>query len=271
MDGTFQTKKSLGQHFLTSPLVPNWLCDAADLTPGETVLEVGPGTGVLTAELLGRGVKVIALEADPRAIGVLTERFPTELRDGRLHLEQFDVRSLNLETKTEVNDQHYKVVSNIPYYLSGHLFRTFLATTVQPSQLVFLVQKEVAKRATVSQRSGEKESLLSLSIQAYGTPRYVKTVARGHFNPPPQVDSAIIAITKINREHFKNLDETFFFQLLRQGFGQKRKQLLGNLSELYDRSRLINSFSTVGLASSVRAEDVPLEQWLQLAKHLAER
>lgn len=231
MTEKFEHKKSLGQHFLTSSVVPRWMCDAGDIKPAETVVEIGPGTGVLTEELLLRGANVIALEADQRAIDVLTERFTNHCESGQLKVLHADVRNFDW-TSLGLKNSSYKVVANIPYYLSGLLFRTILENEVQPSTLVFLVQKEVAKRATSDISKGEKESLLSLSIKSFGEPAYIKNVSRGHFTPPPKVDSGIIAVRNISRDNFIDVPTIFFFELLHLGFGQKRKQLLGNLSNI---------------------------------------
>ncbi|MFT5849373.1 MAG: 16S rRNA (adenine1518-N6/adenine1519-N6)-dimethyltransferase [Patiriisocius sp.] len=265
---SFQHKKSLGQHFLTSNVVPTWMCDAADLSARDFVLEIGPGTGVLTKEILARGATVLALEADTRAIEVLEETFATEISDGTLILRHCDVRTLDLTAVPEISTGSFKVVANIPYYLSGLLFRMFLESPVQPTDLVYLVQKEVAKRATTTISTGGKESLLSLSVNVYGTGKYVKTVTRGHFTPPPKVDSGIIVIRNIGKHNFTNIEESLFFNVLHIGFGQKRKQLLGNLTKHYDRELLINIFSTIDLSVSIRAEDVPLPMWLTLVEKL---
>jgi 16S rRNA (adenine1518-N6/adenine1519-N6)-dimethyltransferase len=144
-----------------------------------------------------------------------------------------------------------------------------LESAIQPKSLVFLVQKEVAKRNTEDLKHGGKESILSLSVKAFGVPIYVKAVSRGHFTPPPKIDSAIILVQNITRDNFQNIDPSFFFELLHIGFGQKRKQLLGNLSKHFDRNTLTNIFSTLSLPVSTRAEDVPLEKWLQLTAALA--
>lgn len=264
----FETKKSLGQHFLTSAVVPRWMCDAAEVTAGDLVLEIGPGTGVLTRELLLRGAHVVALEADARAIAVLQETFATEVRNGSLTVYHSDVRQMDLSSITELAGKPFKVVANIPYYLSGMLFRSMLESEVQPTDLVYLVQKEVAKRITSDLSRGEKESILSLSVKAFGTARYIKTVSKGHFSPPPKIDSAIIAVRNIHTDNFKDLDMRFFFELLHIGFGQKRKQLLGNLSKFYSREELTNIFSTLSIPLSTRAEDLSLEIWLTLAKSL---
>lgn len=239
------------------------MVEAAGVLPGDTVLEIGPGTGALTRELLQSGARVIALEADERAITILKETFPEELTAGMLTLHHSDVREVDYRA-LDLKEHGYSVVANIPYYLSGHLFRLFLETNIQPKTIVFLVQKEVAERIA----RDPKESLLSLSVKVYGDPTYIGTVKRGNFTPPPKVDSAIIAITRISRERFGGVPETFFFELLHLGFASKRKQLLGNLAEKYPRDVLSSVFSTLGLDPKVRGEDVPLSSWISLAKTL---
>ena len=263
-EGKFQHKKSLGQHFLKSDVVPKWMCDAASLKAGETVFEIGPGSGVLTKEILARGATVIALEADERAIEILEKQYKDEIANGNFVLHHGDARSLNLADLGLKNGQ-YKAVSNIPYYLSGHLFRTLLESDCQPSDLVFLVQKEVAGRIA----RDPKASLLSLSVKVFGTPKYIKTVGSGHFTPPPAIDSAIILISNINKQNFEGLDSQLFFDLIHLGFGARRKQLLGNLSKEYDRTTLTNIFSTLELPLDVRAEDLSLEKWLTLVRSIA--
>lgn len=240
------------------------MCDAANLTEGETVLEIGPGTGALTRELLLRGAHVVALEADERAIEVLKETFSNEITSKRLVVYHSDVRELSLSAIPEIHGKPYKVVANIPYYLSGLLFRTLLESENQPTDLVFLVQKEVAWRIA----RDEKESLLSLSVKAFGTPKYVRTVSKGHFTPPPKIDSAIIALYDISTKNFAHLKKSDFFEILHLGFGQKRKQLLGNLSKSYSRDQLSQIFSTLDIPQNARAEDVSLEEWLQLVEKI---
>ena len=268
MSESFAHKKSLGQHFLNSDIVPRWLCDAADLNPGESVLEIGPGTGALTRELLARGAAVTALEADARAIEVIHQTFRSEITAGQLTVLHTDVRELDLASVPLVS-QPYKIVANIPYYLSGLLFRTCLDTENQPNQLVFLVQKEVAKRATATISRGEKESLLSLSVKLFGEPEYVRSVSKGHFTPPPKVDSAIIAVRNISRNNCVAVPSSVIFELLHLGFGQKRKQLLGNLSAVFDRQLLTETFTQLGLDTTIRAEDIALPEWLTLIEALA--
>jgi len=263
MNGTFEHKKSLGQHFLTSDYAPKQMCDAAALAVGDIVLEIGPGTGVLTKEILARGSQVIAVEADRRAITALSETFTEQIASGQLVVHHADAREL-FPSEFGLEAGKYKVVANIPYYLSGSLFRQLLDTECQPNTLVFLVQKEVAERIA----RDKKESLLSLSVKAFGEPTYICTIKRGHFTPPPKVDSAIIAVRGISRENFTDIRTEDFFHLLHLGFGQKRKQLLGNLANEFDREVVAAAMEKVTIPQNARAEDISLSTWHTLAIQL---
>lgn len=262
----FITKKSLGQHFLNNTRVPELMAEAGNVTEGDIVLEIGPGTGVLTRELLKRCTHVIAFEADIRAIESLSATFINEIASQKLTLIHGDVRNIDLNA-LGLRPSAFKIIANIPYYLSGMLFRIFLENDIQPSDLVFLVQREVAERIT----RDKKESLLSLSVKIFGNPRYVKTIGKGNFTPPPKIDSAIIAITDISKKHLKTtgITQTQFFSLLHEGFKSRRKQLLGNLSETLDRKTLTHIFSTLELPLDVRGEDLTLTQWLNLCQKIS--
>lgn len=263
MTEKFEHKKSLGQHFLNSDYVPKKMCAAAGDIAGKTVLEIGPGTGALTREILAQGARVVAVEADARAITALEAAFPEAIASGQLTLHHHDARTLD-PRQFGLAKHSYIVISNIPYYLSGHLFRTLLETDQQPSKLVFLVQKEVAERIA----RDKKESLLSLSIKAFGDPSYIGTIKKSHFTPPPKVDSAIIAITNIGQHHFATVDRDHFFSILHLGFGQKRKQLVGNLADMYPREKVAQLISDLDLPPTIRAEDIPLSTWLHIATQL---
>ncbi len=267
----FKAKKSLGQYFLNNMRIPQLMADAGNVVKGDTVLEIGPGTGVLTRELLARGARVVAIEADARAIASLEASFKSEITSKNLVIIHADIREFprgplgNSLTELGIIEHTYKVVANIPYYLSGMLFRTFLESHLQPSTLVFLVQKEVAERIG----RDPKESLLSLSIKVFGDPKYVLTVKKGNFTPSPKVDSAIIAITNISHTKFRNITEADFFRILHAGFAAKRKQLLGNLARIFPREELLHIFSTLGLKEDVRGEDLTIEVWLTLVSALS--
>lgn len=253
-------KKSLGQHFLKSAAYVRAIADAADIQPGERVLEVGPGEGALTKELLARGAQVVVVEKDHRLIPILEVTFTKEISDGRLTIREGD--ALEIDEGTLMGNEPYKLVANIPYYITGALFKKFLSSQQQPTTLVFLVQKEVAERIARS----KKESILSLSVKAYGDAKYVKTVPAGAFAPPPDVDSAILAIQHVSKKNFKDRKhEERFFELVRAGFSQKRKMLKKNLGSLFGAT-IAERFIDVDISENIRAEDVTLTQWLTLAK-----
>lgn len=254
-------KKSLGQNFLMHAQTAARIADAAQLTKESTVLEIGPGTGMLTKELLARAGRVIAIEADGDLIPGLSERFSEECASGKLELIHGDVRAFDPGSIAGP----YVLAANIPYYITGEILRTFLGAAHKPQSITVLVQKEVAERIARS----TKESLLSLSVKAYGTPIYRFTVPRGAFVPAPNVDSAVLSITAIAQDAFSSPEEEeLFFSMLRAGFAQKRKRLARNLEAVSARERVQAAFATLGLEDNVRAEDIPLTTWRALTHAL---
>jgi 16S rRNA (adenine1518-N6/adenine1519-N6)-dimethyltransferase len=256
-------KKSLGQNFLRSEKVIADIVDAAQLTGDETVLEIGPGHGILTEKLLSHARKVIAVEKDRRLIPILKEKFPEDIASGKLTLIEQDV----LEFKPEdhgLMPQHYAIIANIPYYITGELMQKFLEESAHPHTMVLMVQKEVANRIT----DKKKGSILGMSVRAYGYPKYVRTVPRSFFTPSPNVDSAVIAIHRISKDFFKDFEEKWFFRVLKAGFGHKRKQLVGNLKEFADRESILSIFHTLNLKETCRAEDLSIEDWSALSQNL---
>jgi len=252
-------KKSLGQNFLMHARIAERIAAVAAID-GQTVLEIGPGTGMLTRALLARAKKVIAVEADAELVAELEVRFSAEIKTKQFTLFHTDIRkfNLNLISRYSVKDG-YHVVANIPYYLTGEIFRMFLSAAQQPSSMTLLVQKEVAERIARSR----KESILSLSVKAYGEPKYEFTVPRGAFRPAPKVDSAVLSIRNISRTNFASTkEEEHFFALLHAGFAHKRKLLRNNLGELVEEKAL----RAAGVSEGTRAEDVPLPEWLALAR-----
>lgn len=253
----------LGQHFLTSQRVISSILHATDLDIPTTILEIGPGKGILTERLLENGHRVVAVEKDSQLVPYLSQKFGQSIKDSMFTLIHGDIRSFRVE---EHISEPYVLVANIPYYITGTILRTFLSEAHQPKSMTLLVQKEVAER--VCARDG-KESILSLSVKAYGTPYYVKTVSRKAFSPPPKVDSAILSITDISRAHFKNKEhEERFFALVKEGFSHKRKMLRNNLSSLLKKEDLENAFIQCTLQKNVRAENLSLQDWKCLTEDL---
>ncbi len=245
----------LGQHFLTRPEIAGWVADAVPLTPASTVLEIGPGHGILTRELLTRAGRVLAIEKDPLLVAELQHTFASDLRSEKLSLFESDIRDFSPDTCRELPTP-YTLCANIPYYLTGYIIRLFLTAHKQPTAMALLVQKEVAERVVA--RDG-KHSLLSLSVHAYGTPRIAHVVKAGAFSPPPKVDSAVLSITGISRDRFANtLHEERFYTLLHAAFGSKRKQVGSTLAALADE----RMFEVANIPKTARPEDVRLEEWL---------
>lgn len=248
-------KKSLGQHFLRCRWVVSTLIKAADLKSTDTVLEIGPGTGVLTRELVKSAGHVIAVEKDEAlAERLCTEKLPrTTVIVGDI-LKSYDIASRKIGA--------YKVVANIPYYLTSRLIRLLLEAKCHPKIIVLTVQKEVAQRIIAK---SPKMNLLALSVQAFGKPEIVKTVPAECFSPKPKVDSAIIKISEITGQFFvKNaIDKEFFFEIVRRAFSQKRKMLTSSLRS-YDIKHRV--FNMVGRA---RPQELSLERWAKIASELS--
>ncbi|HET8581351.1 MAG TPA: 16S rRNA (adenine(1518)-N(6)/adenine(1519)-N(6))-dimethyltransferase RsmA [Candidatus Paceibacterota bacterium] len=255
-----RTAAHLGQHFLASPVAVAAMVAAAHIDERSTVLEIGPGQGVLTEALLAAGARVVAIEKDPALALGLRGRFAGEIAAGKLVLIEGDTRdhapdSLPIEGA-------YAVAANIPYYITGEIIRTLLTAKHQPTTIALLIQKEVAQRIVA--RDG-KESILSLSVKAYGVPRIVRTVPAGAFRPAPSVDSAILAIEDVPRAFFGGFSEDAFFRIVKAGFAEKRKQLGGNLKALASAEEVSRALASAGIDPTVRAEDVALQQWAALA------
>lgn len=257
--GHKRTAAPLGQHLLTNSAVARRVAEEAGAGKGVSVYEVGPGKGMLTKELLSLGAKVVAVEKDPAMIEHLKNEFSSQLKARNLKLILGDARDVPPDSVYPKGA--YVIAANIPYYITGELIRTFLTSKNQPRSLALLVQKEVAERIARS----KKESILSLSVKAYGEPRYVTTVKRGNFSPPPKVDSAIVAIRHISRENFTTVSEEAFFSIVKAGFGQKRKTLAGNLKRVFKKD-CSKHMTALGLSLTTRAEDVALKTWLELAQ-----
>jgi 16S rRNA (adenine1518-N6/adenine1519-N6)-dimethyltransferase len=257
-------KKSLGQHFLNSAHYLNAVANAAGAGKGSVVLEIGPGEGALTEVLLHNGANVTAVEKDKRLIPILEEKFAREIKNKQFTIIEADALAFD----TKAIKVKYTVVGNIPYYITGALIRKYLTEKNQPTNLVFLIQKEVAERITMHGpvSKNPKESILSLSVQAYGNPKYVTTVPSGAFVPPPKVDSAILLVSNVSRDNFKNKgQEEHFFVLVKAGFAQKRKLLKKNLEAVLGKDAA-GAMEKAGIPENARAEDVRLAEWVALSK-----
>ncbi len=266
-----RAKKSLGQNWLKSESAIKEIVKAGEIKPGDWVLEIGPGRGVLTQALLLAEARVVAAEKDDRLIDFLHEKFAEEIKAGKLILIHDDILNIDFSVGWKSKAEPYKLIANIPYYITGQVIRKFLSEEeLQPSLMVLMVQKEVARRIVASDN---KESILSMSVKVYGEPKYIKTVPAGAFEPKPNVDSAILQIKNISRDFFlakkdllegdgEEISEANFFKILKKGFAQKRKLLKGNLG--VGEETLINC----KISPNARAEDLALENWQCLTREM---
>lgn len=276
-DSNFSAKKSLGQNFLHSPQAISAMVFATDIKKGDVILEIGPGKGALTVKLLESGAKVIAFEKDDRAIPFLHEKFPDEIKKGDLTIVHEDILKLDIENNPYFKASKYKISANIPYYITGELLRKFLESNNQPEKMVLMLQKEVARRivgeeSKKTDKNGvkiKKESILSISVKAYGTPKYITTVSRKFFRPVPNVDSAILAINNISKDFFyekdMKIDENKFFEVVKAGFAHKRKIVVKNLEEIIDKETLKRVWIELKIDTNVRAEELSLSDWKNIA------
>lgn len=257
-------KKSLGQNFLIAPRIVEMIALAGEIKAGETVIEIGPGKGVLTAELLKAGARVVAIEKDDRLIPILSDLFKREISAGTFALIHKDVMDISDEELSTLTDGTlYKVIANIPYYITGQIIRTFLSRKHQPLTMILMVQKEVAHRTIA--RDG-KESILSLAVKVYATPSLVMNVSRGNFFPIPNVDSAVLKLSDIQNPFKDKEIEERFFSFVKSGFAQKRKKLISNLLAVETKENLKELFKKYSLDENTRAEDLSLDVWKKLAE-----
>lgn len=256
-------KKSLGQHFLRSEKAIKDIVEASNINKGDIVLEVGPGEGVLTEALLTAGANVLAVEKDRRAYEYLEEKFMGSLKDMTMILYNLDILEVDLEKDLGLKAGSYQVVANIPYYITGILIRKLLESAVRPRAMTLLVQKEVAERIVARD---EKESMLSLSVKAYGEPFIVSRVKAGSFVPAPKVDSAIIRIEDIG-PHKAGEHEEQFWNITKAAFNGKRKTLSHTIGHFFEDPEKV--FVECDINPKERPENVSLHRWISLARHVA--
>lgn len=250
-------KKSLGQHWLRDRYVLEHIADCADITSTDTVLEIGPGLGTLTSELLSRAKEVIAVEFDPD----LARKIPGQFPGKNLTVINEDILTFDL-TKLPAG---YKVVANVPYYITSKIVQTLMTSSNKPSIAVLLVQKEVAER--IAAMPGDM-SILAVSAQIYAEAYLGDIVPAELFTPPPKVDSQVV-ILKTRPSPFISPDqERAFFRVVKAGFSAKRKKLRSSLSGglAISKPEAEELLDKAGISSDCRAEDLTLEQWRALTE-----
>jgi len=254
-----EAKKSLGQNFLKEEKFLDLIVDTAKIDKKETILEIGPGTGLLTDKILSFSKNVFCIEKDRRMIQYLADKYKGE--SCFPIVSEDDILKVNLPLFLEENKiKEYKVVANIPYYITGKLIRLFLETKIRPNSLTLLVQKEIAKRICSKAAS---MSILSISVQYFGDVKIIKEVSKEAFSPVPKVDSAIIHIVPFKGNRETLVLEKRFFQVVKNGFSNPRKKLLNNLVaglEL-NKDNLKEIFKKLDLEENVRAQELSVGKW----------
>ena len=281
MEHKIKPNKLLGQNFLTDKSVLKKIIETADLSPTDTVLEIGPGTGILTKELAQVVKRVIAVEKDPKMVKILQQELAGL---DNVKIIEGDIR--NFEFANLQISKDYKVVANIPYYLTATIIRKFLEIERPPEFMVLMLQKEVAERICAKPPN---MSLLAVSVQFYATAKIVKYISKKSFWPVPKVDSTIIKIvpliyadSKLIRADRKKIDTDKFFKIAKAGFSQPRKQLLNNLSRLNfpsknyggqgkllkkNKEKIKEWLSKNKINPSQRAETLEIKDWMSLCNN----
>src|SRR3989339_617072 len=252
-----RAKKSYGQNWLVDETVVKKIIQAADIKSNDLVLEIGPGTGVLTQALVDAGAQVVAVETDPSLIEPLRQRF-----GGRIQLIEDDV--LTFPVHRFFHHFSYKLIANIPYNITSDLLRHFLTQKPKPSRMILMVQKEVGDRIVARP---PQMSLLSVMCQLYAVCRRVSVVPAGAFRPIPKVDSAIVQFDLEDPSLRWRIDPEMVIGLAKFGFSSRRKQLHGNIagsSTKFTSEQVKKALSLLGLDSRSRAEALNIEQWVQL-------
>lgn len=248
-------RRSLGQHFLHDLKIANRIVETAALSEDATVIEVGPGVGVLTADLARTAGRVIAIEKDESLVGPLRAHLPE-----RVTIVEADAVDVD---PGELVDGAYHFVANLPYNVGTAILRHFLDSARRPQSCTFMVQLEVAQRIVARP---PHMSILAVAMQFHGQPKIAFRVGRGAFFPPPNVTSAVVHLDV--REPAPLPQDQFgpFFDLVRAGFGNRRKLLRNSLSTGtgLDTATIAGSMARAGIGEQARAQELDVEDWLSL-------
>ena len=249
-------RKELGQHWLKDKYSLQAMIESAEVRAGDDVLEIGPGTGLLTDELVSIGANITALEFDHTLAQQLLFKYAS---DKNVQVIEGDIRKFDFAGLPA----NFKIVANIPYYLTANLFRKLIDSDKKPDLASLLVQKEVAERA--SAKAG-KMSFVSVALQVFYMTRAGEIVPAHLFEPPPKVDSQILVLQRRETPQIEVDKIEDFLTLVKAGFDQPRKKLISNLLRevKQDKDALNSAFDELGIDSSARAQELSIEQWLRM-------
>lgn len=250
-------KKSLGQHWLNDKMILQDICDFAEISAGDVVLEIGPGTGTLTDQLIKTGAEVIALEYDPERAADLRKKYANHAST-QIFIQEGDIRTYDFGNLLE-----YKIVANIPYYVTAYLLRRLTETNAhKPISATLLVQKEVAERLAAA--PGDL-SISAIAVQFFYEVELGTVVGPEYFTPPPKVDSQVVKLTKREQPLF-DVDQKVFFRIVKAGFSEKRKKLRSSLSGglRLSKPEAEALLQKAGIDPNKRAQELSLDEWRQL-------
>ena len=264
----FSPKSVLGQHFLTDKNILRRIAEAAGVSDSDAVLEIGPGTGTLTAVLSERAKRVVTVEKDPRLSALLRDKFANQKN---VAVVCGDILKLN-PMPHALRPIRYKIVANIPYYITGRLLRLMIEPGApsnvarqawpRPTGASLMLQKEVAIRITAKPPQMNR---LAAILQCFARPKIIATVRRGSFTPSPDVDSAILAIENIQRE---SPNDIALIKLIATGFSQPRKRLASNLLKVDNKVNILSALNTLGLSPEIRPAKLSCKEWRDLSTAL---
>ena len=273
--------KQLGQSFLTDEKVLEKIIKASEIKASDLILEIGPGIGVLTKKLAERAKKVIAIEKDPKMVEILKETLKGSKNVEIINKDVLDLMTkygkLNLEKKklaliSRLSTKNYKIVANLPYNIASRVIKIFLESNFPPKKMVFMIQKEIAKRICAAPPN---MNYLAIFVQFYSKARIIDYISRGSFWPQPKVDSAIIKIIPFPKARGVhrglwgiNSRKELFFKIVKAGFSQPRKQLINNLSKKLnlEKESVKKWLLKSGINPAQRAERLNLKDWILLTK-----
>lgn len=276
----FKPKKQLGQNFLINDEIVDQIVAAGEATSDDTIIEVGPGTGILTEKLLKTGAAILAIEKDFDLITKLKRNLgePKNLKIIHQDALWFDLSTFNSSTaRMPKGGASYKVIANIPYNITSPLIRKFLESENKPELIVMTIQKEVAERITAKPGSSSR-GLLTIIVEFYADAEIILDVPRKNFYPVPKVDSAVIKIKPYQAPHFQGgvkeqVQPAIFFKIVKAGFSAKRRQVHNSLAATFHWTAAETStiLESADIDSQLRAEDLSLENWLKLYNILKDK
>jgi len=259
-----KAKKKFGQNFLINNEIITEIIEKSEITPDDVVLEIGPGLGTLTKELLKNAKKVIAVELDEDMCEILRSRF----NDDRLEIVNEDILKVDLSKYTKEYGS-IKVVANLPYYITTPIIMKLLESGYDISSITVMVQKEVGERIC-STSSDRENSSITISVNYYARPRIIIDVPKENFLPSPEVDSCVIKLDVLKNPPVEIKNKVIFFKVVKWAFSQRRKTILNSLSSgEYSKEKMMEVLESLNIDPRLRAENLDIQDYANIANKLS--